>query len=293
MSEHEVHENVRDNENLRSKFYDFVQTIFPSADFKVWFEKGFWLNNYKPFAIVMDDKIVSNVSITRMNLFVDGRERSGVQFGTVGTIPEYRGKGLSKYLMDYVLNRVKDSVDLLFLYANEDVLDFYPKFGFDRYSEVIFKCRSYIPEANYSARKLDINSQADFKIIRRLVDERLVISRLFGANDYGFITLWHILNIFPDNILYLEDDDIILIISERDGHLRVWDIIYSKPIDVDSAISKVIRENTVKSISYYFSPDQLNFKYDSVEEDIDSPLFVRGPFPIGKGEFKFPTTAQT
>ena len=293
MSRYEVHENVRDDDNLRNKFYDFVKTVFPRADFETWYEMGFWLDNYKPFAIVMDDKIVSNVSITRMKLFVDGRERSGIQFGTVGTIPEYRGKGLSKYLMEYVLDKVKDEADLLFLYANEDVLDFYPKFGFDRYSEVIFKCRSHIPKADYSARRLDINSSSDFAIIKRLVNERLVLSRLFGAYDYGFITFWHLLNIFPDNIFYLEADDIILIVSERDGCLQVWDMIYSKPIDVDSAISKVIRENTIKSISYYFSPDQLQFKYDSVEEDIDSPLFVRGPFPIGKREFKFRTTAQT
>ncbi len=293
MNDFVVYENYKNDDRLRQKFNGFVQTVFPGADFETWYQKGFWLDNYIPFSIIMDDKIVSNVSITRMNIIIDHTELRGIQFGTVGTIPEYRKKGLSRYLMQYVLSKVEKSADFLFLFANEDVLDFYPKFGFDKYSEIIFKLEHEIPKADYSARKLDIDSMEDFDIIKRLIGERLTLSKIFGAHDYGFITFWHILNLFPKNLYYLEDEDAILIISKRNGCLHIYDVIYSREIDINTAISKVIEGDEIEAIRYYFSPDQLHFKYDSVAEDIDSPLFVRGKFPIADMNFKFPTTAQT
>lgn len=293
MNDYFVHENYKNDDRLRQKFNAFVQTVFPGADFETWYQKGFWLDDYVPFSIVMDDKIVSNVSITRMNIIIDHTELRGIQFGTVGTIPEYRKKGLSRYLMQYVLDKVEKSADFLFLFANENVLDFYPKFGFDKYLEVIFKLEAKIPKPNYLARKLNIDSISDFAIIKRLIGERLILSKLFGACNYGFITFWHILNLFPNNIYYIEDEDAILIISKRNGCLHIYDVIYSKEIDINTAIPKVIEGDEIKTIRYYFSPDQMHFKYDSVEKDFDSPLFVRGKFPIADMNFKFPATAQT
>ena len=66
-----------------------------------------------------------------MNLIVNDKTVNGIQIGAVGTLPEYRNKGLSKYLMDLVLDKYQDSTDISFLFANETVTEFYPKFGFD------------------------------------------------------------------------------------------------------------------------------------------------------------------
>jgi hypothetical protein len=87
MSGYDVLENYRDNDILRHKFYEFTNTVFPGIDFAEWYNRGFWEDEYLPFSIVMDDKIVSNVSITRMRLIIDGRRIDGIQIGTVGTIP--------------------------------------------------------------------------------------------------------------------------------------------------------------------------------------------------------------
>jgi predicted N-acetyltransferase YhbS len=293
MTQYKVHEAYHNNDDLRNKFFEFTQTVFPGADFKKWYLKGFWLDKYIPFSIVEDDKIISNVSISKMDLLIDSKFVNGMQFGTVGTIPEYRNRGLSRYLMEYVLEKYKDSIDFSFLFANESVLDFYPKFGFKRQNAVIFKSTNDIPKANFSTEKLNLELEDDFKLIQKMLMYRLVITRLFGAMGYEFITMWHILNIFPNCLYYLEDDDIIFIISETDGHLHVWDVIYTKPFDISSALSKVIENDNLKSIRYYFSPDQIKFKYDEVENDEDSPLFVRGDFPIVGKEAKFPATAYT
>lgn len=185
---------------LRNRFFDIVGTIFPSANFREWYEKGFWADEYVLYSLVDNEKIISNVSLSKMKLMIDEEEVNGIQIGTVGTIPEYRNKGLSRYLMDLVLDKYQNSADLFFLFANETVIDFYPKFGFKQYNEVVYRSESDIPASDYSARKLNISSESDFTILTNLFSRRTSLTKLFGAVDYGFVTMWHVLNICKDDI---------------------------------------------------------------------------------------------
>jgi len=293
MSEYKIHENCRDNDQLRTMFYDCIKAVFPGIDFKTWHDRGFWTEHYIPHAIVRDNKMIANVSASTMNIILNGQKVRGVQIGTVATLPEFRNQGLSRYLMEYVLHKYDDTTDLFFLFANETVLDFYPKFGFKRYDEVVFKTTAGLPSADYSARKLSVDSDDDIALIRRLLADRLPLTALFGAVDYDFITWWHILNIFPDKLYYLPDNDILFIISEKDDQLHIWDIVFTKPFDLIPAISQVIQSDSLKSVRYYFAPDRLGFEYTDTEPCPDSPLFVRGAFDPGAPRFKLPLTAQT
>lgn len=44
------------------------------------------------------------------------------------THPDYRGQGLAKKLLEHVIAKYEDQYDFLYLFANDTVLDFYPKF---------------------------------------------------------------------------------------------------------------------------------------------------------------------
>ena len=65
-----------------------------------------------------------------MDFQLDGRRRTYLQLGTVMTHPDYRGMGLSRFLMEWILQNWSDRCDGIYLFANDTVLDFYPKFGF-------------------------------------------------------------------------------------------------------------------------------------------------------------------
>jgi GNAT superfamily N-acetyltransferase len=285
-------ENYKNNKDLRKKYYRYTQTVFPGIDFKAWYEQGCWTDNYIPFSIIEEDKIVSNVSVARMDLLVEGAPKKGIQIGAVGTLPEYRNRGLSRYLMEYVIDKYDSSSDIIFLFANETVLEFYPKFNFKPYREAVFKSTA-IPKSNFSGRKLDLKSKPDRDIISTYLMQRGALTRKFGATGYDFITQWHLINVFPDNLLYIEDEQVIFIMSEKENQLHVWDVIFKEPIHFESAISKSIQDQNIKSILYYFPPDQLPFEYNDILEDKDSHLFVRGDFEVGEQDFKFPVTAQT
>lgn len=293
MNTYAIIDNCRNNDRLRSMFFDFTRRIYPNVDFVDWYARGFWHDEYTPHVIVEKDRIVANVSTTRMKLIVDNREVNGVQIGTVGTIPEYRGRGLSRVLMEHVVDKYRESTELIFLFADDDVLDFYPKFGFRRCHASLFTATSSIPSPAFSARRLDIHSQTDTALIESLLQRRMTLTGIFGALDYAFITHWHLLNIFAKDLLYLEKDNAIIIARERNAALHVYDVICSQPIALPQSLGSVMTSSETESIVYYFPPDRLPFGYDEATADDDCPLFVRGDFAAEGTRFKFPTTAMT
>ena len=67
-------ESYRENEELRSKFYEFIKQVFPSADFREWQAKGYWTDNFIPFSLLDDNKIISNLCASKMTLLINGEQ---------------------------------------------------------------------------------------------------------------------------------------------------------------------------------------------------------------------------
>jgi len=292
MNRPDIIENHRDNELLRNEYFNFISKIFPGADFKEWYSKGFWKDEYNPASVIKDGKIISNVSVMLMNIIVEGRNLRGIQIGAVGTVPEYRSQGLSRILMEYVLEKHRNDTDIILLFANETVLEFYPKFGFKGFEEKVFISESNIPEPKPAARKLNIQNESDFLLLQDLINNRVAITKIFGAKDYGFITMWHVLNIYRENLYYLKDEDAIFIMKEENRQLHLYEIICRKYFDLDSTLPKVIESGEINSVKFYFPPDQLNYKYDKTINE-DNGLFILGDFELIKELYKFPVTAIT
>src|SRR5690606_30122657 len=122
---------------------------------------------------------------------ISGKKLKAAQIGAVSTLPEFRNKGLSRQLMNYILEAYKEKVDFFFLYANDSVLDFYPKFGFRSVKENVFISELKRTNQKFCARKLDITNPDDYSLLINLINNRLPITKLFGAENYGFITMWH------------------------------------------------------------------------------------------------------
>ena len=56
-----IKKNYRDDKVLRNKFFEFMGTVFPSADFREWFDMGFWSDEFIQFSLLENGKIISNV----------------------------------------------------------------------------------------------------------------------------------------------------------------------------------------------------------------------------------------
>ncbi|WP_326717516.1 GNAT family N-acetyltransferase [Vagococcus jeotgali] len=70
-----------------------------------------------------------------MTFVINKKKHQVLQLGTVMTKETYRDQGLSRRLIEEILKDYQGKVDMIFLFANETVLEFYPKFGFSRVME--------------------------------------------------------------------------------------------------------------------------------------------------------------
>lgn len=282
----------QDDPDFRSEYYKFMQQIFASIRFDEWHKAGFWTKNYKPYSIFEEGRIISNVSAAFMKIIANDSEYKAIQIGAVATLPELRNKGLSKQLLNYVLEKHEKDVDFYFLYANESVLDFYTRFGFQHVEEYTFIDEHFERTYPYSARQLIIDNENDYKLITDLVTGRLPVTRIFGAKDYGETTMWHILNLYKNNLYYLDDKDILLIKNEDNNILHLYDVIFRNYVDSNNIVSAITSSETIDVVKYYFPPDQINYSYNKVVRD-DTMLFIKGDIKLGAKAFRFPATAIT
>lgn len=118
----------RHDKALRDSFNALAEQTF-GLNFEGWYQNGFWGDNYDPHSMILDGRVVANVSVNKTDFLVAGKRQRILQLGTVMTDPEYRGRGLSRAIMEAIEPDLA-SADGVYLFGNDSVVDFYPKFGF-------------------------------------------------------------------------------------------------------------------------------------------------------------------
>jgi ribosomal protein S18 acetylase RimI-like enzyme len=188
-----------------------------------WKECGFIGPAYIPYSFAVDGKIAANVSANIFSCEIHGQVHQIVQLGTVMTDPAYRHLGLAGKLMQHVLSVYQEQSLFIFLFANQSVLEFYPRFGFSRALQrrYVFRTNELIPKTNPNMRsgsKADADSKADSnagsnadlrssfrpvfwenemdrKVISEIAASRVPLSDSFGLiGDALFISFLHNIN---------------------------------------------------------------------------------------------------
>ena len=127
---------------------------------------------------------------------------------------------------------------------------------------------------------------------KKIINKRKVLTKRFGPLNYGCVTWWHILNNLHDDIYYLQDWETVIINKEKENVLHIYDVIFRDNIDFQEVLSSIQISNKVDTMKFYFPPDQINYKCDSITRE-DTGLFVRGNVDLEKEPFRFPETAIT
>ena len=128
---------LRENAALRQSFFSLAEQIF-GISFAEWHRGGYWQQSYLPYALVEGEEVIANVSVNAMEFLRFGERKRYVQLGTVMTAPRFRGQGLARQLLEHVLLEWESRCQGIYLYANDTVLNFYPKFGFQPQEEYAF-----------------------------------------------------------------------------------------------------------------------------------------------------------
>ena len=250
--------NIRDDAGLRNSFNRLAEKTF-ELNFENWYQNGYWKDNYIPYAAVREGQVVANVSVNPMAFSENGVTRHYIQLGTVMTDPAFRGQGLCRLLMEAVEKDWADRVEAIYLFSNDTVLDFYPRFGFRRVQESRFfaPLSACAPEAFASVSKSPDTTPVPGTVpdkpavlvpmtdpANRAALERAILSGVpqgsFDMAGNPGLILFYASQFLTENVWYLPACDA-WVIAEEEGDTLLLDAIFAPhPVDPKEAASALL-----------------------------------------------------
>lgn len=281
--------DYKNNDVLRNSFNELTEKTY-SFNFVEWFKNGFWSEKYIPCSLVYGGRVLANVSVNLMDFNMDGAKKHYIQIGTVMTDKEYRGQGLSRYLMERIIAEYKEKVDGIYLFGNDSVLNFYPKFGFIMGME--YQHSKSINGTNNKMLVEHVN-MADMNNRQKFLDtvKNSVSNERLSMNNFGLIAFWTTGPV-SDMIYYHADEDAYIIADIKNDNLWIHQVISTHKVNLEKVINSF--GSTINKVILGFTPYETN-GYDVKEfHEEDCTFFYLGKDleNIGKKKLIFPTLSH-
>lgn len=239
---------VRDNEVLRQSFIKLAIETF-DLSFEQWFQDGYWSDNYIPYCFVADERVIANASVNIMDVNFAGEKRRYIQIGTVMTAENYRHQGLSQQLINEILQDYQD-VSAVYLFANETVLDFYPKFGFTAMPE--YQTSLPIEPVAGDFQKLPMDQAKNRQLLKQLYQVSNPFSKLSVTDNYGLL-MFYCGNFMKDCVYYSVKRNLAVIAIQNSTNLECLDIFGETELTLTEVLSEVASE-TMEMVHLGFTP---------------------------------------
>lgn len=283
--------NYKDDSVLRNSFNSLTEKTY-GFNFKQWYEHGYWEDKYIPYSLLDGDKVISNVSVNIMDFLILGEQKRYVQIGTVMTDEEYRGQGLSRALMEVVLKEWEDRCDLIYLFANDSVLNFYSKFGFDVCNEYQYSINKIKEDKSEKIRKMSMDNYNDREFVYNMACNTISFSKVSMKNNASLI-MFYCTYFMKDSIYYIEDYDAVVICDFNEDILYVQDVFAIKEVKLDKIINAMMSEKT-KKVVLGFTPNNISRYEKSLINEKDTTLFIKmGKYnPFKTRDLMFPVLSH-
>lgn len=266
-----IEKNYRNNDALRASFNRLAEKTF-GLNFENWYQNGFWQDNYIPYSVVIDGEVVSNVSVNACNMNYKGKIVKLIQLGTIMTDDNHRGNGYARALMEEVIKDYDGQVDGIYLFANDSVLEFYPKFGFREAKEYQFTKEVTI-SGECKAQNIPLKGKDDFDRAIKILDTNEQNTQLYMVGNPG-LYMFYLSQFMTENLFYIEESGSYVIAEMEDDTLILHTIIGN------GAVDEVIRAfgSQVKKVILCFTPKNTSgFEKSELHEE-DTTFFVQGKF---------------
>lgn len=252
----------------RMSYFQLAKQIY-GLKFEKWYQSGYWDNHFIPYIIMYEDIAVSSVAVCINDISWQDQRKRYVQISTVMTLPEYRNKGLNRYLMEAVLSEWKDKCDAIYLLANDSVVNFYPRFGFEEFKE--FQYSKSIIESTGIYRQLDIEDPNDWSLIIKKYMLANPFSELKVDNISQFV--FHCIQFFSKDIYYIDKYDAVVVVQFENDRLNCYDIFTGGNFRIDDILNIMANEST--KIAYLgFTPKSKEAYIIEESQEEDTHLFV-------------------
>lgn len=270
MREYEVISGYRRDDRLRASFNELAGETF-GLDFESWYQNGYWGEDYNPHSIVIDGEVAANVSVNRTDFIRRGERIRLIQLGTVMTRKKYRNQGLSSRIMEMVL-RDCGQADGIYLFANDSVLDFYPRFGFCRAEEYQYK-RELTAGKEGTMMPVPMRDKKDWDKVERAVRCSACNSALNLDGNSGLI-MFYLTKFMRENVYYDESLNVYAVAEKKGEELLLNQVFSQERADIVKVAEAFGKE--FKRVRLGFTPlDPDGFEACRLWQE-DTTLFVKG-----------------
>lgn len=269
--------NYKNNEVLRNSLHAQTQKIW-KFDFEKWYKSGYWEDTCLLYSLFENNKIVSHITVSVIDFIILGEKKRFVQLGTVCTDEEYRKQGLNRFLLEKVIEKWKDNSDLIYLYANDSVLDYYPLFGFTPVNEYQAIKKTEYKKSSLAVRKMNIDNADDQKLLYDKAKNAISLFKVSMVDNAGQIMLY--CNYFDkfsfkENLFYIESMNAVIIAEYNDKDLILYDILSTSDVEIDEVISTMTTNQTQNVIMHFMPIDSEKYEIKLLKEE-DTTLFMMG-----------------
>lgn len=295
--------NVLKTVTIKDKEYTFISDYFDSPElfksFNVLARKTFdfeleeWDDeDYFCYSLLDGDIMVANVSVQRIDFEYEGKTTRAVQVLTVMTDESYRKQGLSAFLMNRMIEECESQYDLLYLFANDTAVDFYPRFGFEKESEFLHFSEQLPTPKNMGPIKLDVTNDEQWNLIKAAISQGFACTSFPALNAVGLIE-WLCKEVYKDQLYHIQKLDAVVIARNDEKKLRLNAVFGEKAIALPDVIAAMIDEETER-VELGFTPKENEQFSTKLLEIDDSTLFVRSKHRWGDlGERRLPLLTRT
>jgi len=281
---HQVIKNYRDDAQLRRSFNELAKKTF-YIDFEDWYQNGYWTDRYNPYSIIIEGKVIANVSVNKTDFEINGKVRHYLQLGTVMTDERFRNQGLIRRIMEEINHDFSNKIDGIYLFANNDVLSFYPKFGFQTSPQ--FEYYKIIQEpASQLFIPVPMNTKNDWDMLEARIKNSFHHSA-FEMLDNSQLNMFYVSKYMQENVYYSEILDTYVIAEIEDDTLIINMVISDKEQDLNQIAAGFGSE--IRQVVLGFTPKQTEgFEMRELNQD-DCTLHISGNFAEFKsGKMMFP-----
>lgn len=261
--------DIRENDTIRASFVSLAKQTF-GLDFEPWYRQGYWNDHYIPHVLLDGDKVVANVSVNMIDTTWQGEKKRYIQLGTIMTDTDYQNQGLARWLINTVLNEWQDNCNAVYLFANDSVLNFYPKFGFSKVDE--YQCSMPITAAMPSAEKLNMDKAEEITLLLEMYRKGNSFSRLpmLGNTD---LLMFYCAQFMKNNVYYCKELDAVVIAEFENDCMVCYDVFGGRGKALTDILSAVAPTN-IKSITFGFTPLDTEKMETSLLKEENTTLFL-------------------
>lgn len=266
----EIKKHYADDKALRDSFNRLAEQTF-GLNFESWYQNGFWKENYEPYSVVIDGEVVANVSVNRTDMIYGGTRKKLLQLGTVMTKPEYQNRGYIRAIMEEVGKDYPD-VDGVYLFGNDSVVEFYPKFGFRKGTEYLYT-RTVEQAGETEMVCMPMTDAEKWAVFGRAMEAGEPMSACAMVDNPGLI-FFYVASFMQESVFYCEKLSAWAIAELEDGELMLHNVFAPENVKLDDVIRAF--GAGVKHVTLGFAPADKKGWKGSEYHEADCTFFVKG-----------------